>query len=115
MIRIDLSSWFGGFWCSRPGYLDNFSMANAKGVLATQWENDALLRNRARVLGLLMTWPSEKSTGIPSMKACELNSAALEHLARWWAQCSDLPASIPIDAVRDEVRGSIKQLKKLGV
>ena len=81
-------------------------MADAKGVLASELENDALLRNRARVNGVLMTWPSQKSTGIPSMRACELNSTALQHLARWWAQCSDLPASIPIDAIRNEVRGS---------
>ena len=90
-------------------------MADAKRVLAGEWENDVLLRNRARVIGLLMKWPDTKSRGIPSMKACELNSTALEHLSRWWAQCSDLPASIPIDAVRDEVRGPKITILKLEV
>ena len=74
------------------------------GELASDWESDALLRNRGRANGILTSWPSKKTTGIPSMKACVQNVRVLELATLWWARIKDEPEAIKIDDVRAEAR-----------
>ena len=102
------------FWPnSLSSMADNADMADnsREGKLAVDLEGDSLLRNRARVKGVLLVWPSAAATGIPSMKACDQNVRALELLALWWVQCSDVPTSIPVDALRIE---AIQKIMKTG-
>lgn len=74
------------------------------GELAKVWEEDGLVRNRGRDAKSLTLWPSPKSVGVASMRASSMNARVLEHTATWWVQRSDLPAAIPIDAIRYEAR-----------
>ena len=71
--------------------------------LASDWEQSPLLRNRGRLNDSITVWPSPKTTGIASMKACSLNAEALELTATWWVQFCTQPAAIPIDLLRAEV------------
>ena len=73
-------------------------------ALAADWESDTTIRNVGRQLGGLTKWPDTKSIGVPSMKACSLNSRLLEMTAVWWTQQSEQPAAIPIDMLRMEAR-----------
>ena len=60
-----------------------------------------MLRNRGRTHKQLTTWPSPATVGIPSNKACVLNSRVLEILASWWTQENfDSPRVIPIAELR---------------
>ena len=68
------------------------------------WEGEPSIRNRARESSCLTTWPSPTTIGIPSQKACGLNAKVLEKTALWWAAASDVPAAMPIDRLRAEVR-----------
>ena len=70
--------------------------------LAAEWEACTILRNRGRLNGFITCWPTPKTTGVPSMSACALNSKLLECLATWWVQHADAPSSIPINTLRDE-------------
>ncbi len=68
-----------------------------------QWEADALLRNSGRHHGRLTVWPSPKSIGIPSAKACALNARVLEITAKWWIQHeATYPRIIPVAVLRDQ-------------
>lgn len=67
------------------------------------WEADAQVRNSGRQHQRLTIWPSEKSTGIPSAKACALNARVLEILAKWWIQYdATYPRIIPVAVLRDQ-------------
>lgn len=70
--------------------------------LAAEWEGEVVIRNRARKDGRLTAWPSVKTTGVASMKACSLNKELLLHTASWWVQFCEQPASIPVDLLRAE-------------
>ena len=72
------------------------------GILAKDWENDSLVRNRSRHEGVLTSWPTKKTMGVASMKACSLNERVLELAALWWVRFKDVPAAIPIDLLRGE-------------
>lgn len=71
--------------------------------LAAEWESEPLLRNRARVKGILTTWPTPAGTGVASMRTCALNSRILEITANWWVCYCDIPSAIPIEMIRTEV------------
>ena len=71
--------------------------------LAADWEADSMLRRRCLETGQLTSWPSKKTTSIPSMKAAALNARCLELTASWWVSMCDSPATIPIDLLRSEV------------
>ena len=87
--------------------------ATMGGELASDWESDVLLRNRARINGLLTTWPDSKSTGVPSMKAAVLNARAVELATLWWARKREQPEAIKIDDIRAEARFSNMFIPKL--
>ena len=87
--------------------------ATMGGELASDWESDVLLRNRARINGLLTTWPDSKSTGVPSMKAAVLNARAVEMATLWWARKREQPEAIKIDDIRPEARFSKMFIPKL--
>lgn len=73
------------------------------GHLARELEADGLVRNKARSNdGAIMAWPSSKTCGVASMKACSLNNRVLEILALWWVRVKDLPCAIGIDLLRLE-------------
>jgi hypothetical protein len=72
--------------------------------LNSLWEGEPSIRNRARENSCLTTWPSPTTIGIPSQKACALNAKVLEKTALWWSAASEVPAAIPIDRLRAEVR-----------
>ena len=76
------------------------------GELASDWEGDLLLRNRARMNGVLTAWPDSKSTGVPSMKAAVLNARVVELASLWWVRKRDFPEAIRIDEIRPEARFS---------
>ena len=77
--------------------------------LAHEWESDSLLRNRARQNGCMTVWPSPAAVGVASIKACSMNSKALEILAKWWLQLEPVYAKIiPIDKLRPEDSSSNK-------
>lgn len=78
------------------------------------WEEESLLRNRARLNDRLTMWPDTKSVGIASTKSCSLNSRCLELLARWWCDKNpEGPCVIPITVLRDEARCSQKKCLEL--
>ena len=83
------------------------------GELASDWESDLLLRNRARSKGILTSWPDSKSTGVPSMKAAVLNARAVELATLWWARKREQPEAIRIDDIRAEARFSNMFIPKL--
>lgn len=71
--------------------------------LAADWEGDSMLRRRCLETGQLTSWPSKKTTSIPSMKAAGLNARCLELTASYWVTICESPAAIPIDLLRSEV------------
>ena len=78
--------------------------------LAHELEADIMIRNVGREHGSLMRWVDKKTIGIVSMKTCSLNNRLLHLTALWWVQMSEKPASIPIDRLRNEVWGCLKNL-----
>ena len=90
------------------------SSTMADGVrVAVMWEEESLLRNRARLNDRLTMWPDSKSVGIASTKSCSLNVKCLELLARWWCDKNpEGPCAIPISVLRDEARCSQKKVWK---
>ena len=78
-------------------------MTGPNGIaLAIDWEAEACLRARARDLNRSTAWPSPTTIGVASMKACALNSRALEPTATFWVQHSDKPCTIPINDIRHQ-------------
>jgi len=71
--------------------------------LADRFESDGFLRSRGRELKRLTSWPSPALIGPASMKACSMNSKALEVMAGWWVEKADMPSSISIHPLRAEV------------
>jgi hypothetical protein len=72
--------------------------------VARDWEGDSLIRSRGRHNNQLTVWPCKKSVGIPSMRACSMNSRMLELTASWWVAMVDKPCAIPIGMMRTEAR-----------
>ena len=79
------------------------------GHLARELEADGIVRNKARSTGMIMAWPSTKTCGIASMKACSLNSRVMEILALWWVRVKDLPCAIGIDLLRLEAPEQVQR------
>lgn len=70
--------------------------------LSADLEADPQIRSRGRQNARITIWPSLEATGVPSVKACALNTRPLEILATWWVSMTDVPSSIPVDLVRNE-------------
>ena len=73
------------------------------GTVAQTWEKDHVLRARSRQSKELSRWPSNKTKGIPSMQAMQLNGDALHHLALAWCPLFSEAKSPSIPVIRAEV------------
>lgn len=71
--------------------------------LASLWEAEVSLRQRARETGRLTAWRNSKLVGLASVDAMTYNLTLLEVLATYWTARSDLPKAVPIGVVRPEV------------
>ena len=76
------------------------------GLLAKEWENDDVIRARARNSQALTRWPSAKTKGVPSLRAIQLNADSLLHLARRWCPLVETAKSPPIPLIRAEAGSS---------
>ncbi len=78
--------------------------------LADKFESDGFIRQHGREFQRLTSWPSPAQIGIASMKACSINSKALEVMAGWWVEKADMPSAVPIHPLRSEVWDSKTKL-----
>ena len=70
--------------------------------LASLWESDQAVRNRARSNRQVCLWSDPKVIGVASAAACALNAGPLTLCAKWWVTQQKAPGAIPIDIMRNQ-------------
>ena len=116
MLMEFIAKYFGSFWPKPVLRSSGFVLSlvvwlkmppkmrpSIPNELADRFESDGFLRSRGRELKRLTSWPSPALIGLASMKACSMNSKALEVMAGWWVEKADMPSSISIHPLRAEV------------
>ena len=76
-----------------------------EGQLSSAWEANPLIRQQMRDDTRLLAWPSKATTGVASQPALVMNRTVVQIALMEWAAVCREPKSVPIDWVRDEVRG----------
>lgn len=83
--------------------MDLVAAVESDSPLAELWESRPCVRARARENKQITMWPKPDQVGVPTSPACSLNSVPLTLLAIWWSRRRDLPQTVPIQLLRDEV------------
>ena len=80
-------------------------------VLHRMWENDSVIRDRARSKGALLVWPEPRLVGAPSKRAFGMNKVVLDLTAQWWCPQRDAPESLQVATIREEAWGPVCKSK----
>ena len=75
------------------------------GSLGQLLENDVAIRDIARREKQLTQWPCPKTDGVPSCPALGCNLRLLILVLDWWAINQTSPKPVPVEVLRNEVRG----------
>lgn len=73
-------------------------------TLAQRLEDDGFIRRLVRETQQLTRWRKTALIGVASQDHAVLNASVLAHVAGWWTEEVEVPQSIPIEAVREQVR-----------
>ena len=77
--------------------------ANMAKDLHVMWEHGANIRERSRNERSLLAWPAPEVRGHATKKAFVMNKKVMELIAIWWGGQSDLPQTVPVGMMRNEV------------